>query len=105
MANLIGPLSSPVIGAGSGSPAKRGGNDTMTDIGIWFAPDYDEDEIDSAAGEDFDDSDYCSMGHDGQCGQAGSEHCDFVCPIMAEIRAKDHARHEKSKRKRKGPAQ
>jgi hypothetical protein len=22
----------------------------------------------------------CMLGHDGQCGLAGSEHCDFVCP-------------------------
>lgn len=29
----------------------------------------------------------CSMGPDGQCGQAGSEWCDFECPEMAALRA------------------
>lgn len=29
----------------------------------------------------------CSMGRDGQCGQAGSEGCDFECPIMRGRRA------------------
>lgn len=24
----------------------------------------------------------CHMGRDGQCGAAGSEHCDFDCPVM-----------------------
>jgi len=23
----------------------------------------------------------CGLGHDGQCSQAGTEHCDFVCPF------------------------
>lgn len=35
--------------------------------------------------DDMDDDDdwselMCSMGPDGQCGQAGSEYCDFDCP-------------------------
>lgn len=30
----------------------------------------------------------CSMGPDGQCGQAGSEWCDFECPEMRALRAK-----------------
>lgn len=29
----------------------------------------------------------CSMGPDGQCGQAGSEWCDFECRTMAAWRA------------------
>jgi hypothetical protein len=23
----------------------------------------------------------CGLGSDGQCGMAGSEHCDFICPF------------------------
>ena len=34
----------------------------------------------------------CSMGRDGQCGQAGSEFCDFECPVMRSIRAEARAR-------------
>lgn len=37
----------------------------------------------------------CSMGYDGQCGQAGTEWCDFECPIMRAIRAEDMARKGK----------
>ena len=33
----------------------------------------------------------CSMGRDGQCGQAGTEFCDFECPIMASMRHEDRA--------------
>jgi hypothetical protein len=35
----------------------------------------DDDEID-------DWPDDCQMHHDGQCGAAGSEYCDFECPVM-----------------------
>jgi len=28
--------------------------------------------------------DECGMGHDGQCSMAGSEWCDWDCPIMAQ---------------------
>jgi hypothetical protein len=40
---------------------------------------------------DFDDEDDewpadCHMHHDGQCGAAGSEWCEFECPVMAEWR-------------------
>lgn len=50
------------------------------------------DELAREAAEygDYDDDDYddeddwleqeCALGHDGQCGLAGSEHCDLVCP-------------------------
>ena len=50
---------------------------------------------------EFDDEDFdwveamCSMGPDGQCGQAGSEHCDFECPNMRAWRAETS--HAKSK--------
>ena len=43
-------------------------------------------------GEDFD----CHMGPDGQCGAAGSEECDFECPVMAEI----HHRFAQARRAR-----
>jgi hypothetical protein len=31
--------------------------------------------------EDFDPADECMLGPDGQCGLAGSEWCDFECPL------------------------
>lgn len=40
--------------------------------------------------EDLDDEDDwpldCHMHADGQCGAAGSEHCEFECPVMREWR-------------------
>ncbi len=36
---------------------------------------------------DYDPMDDCHMGPDGYCGAAGSEHCDFECPIMRSRRA------------------
>jgi hypothetical protein len=49
---------------------------------------YDDDRYDDYD-DDFDDEmaeaeANCSMRHDGQCGQAGSEYCDWVCPIRHE---------------------
>lgn len=41
--------------------------------------DDEEDEYESALSD-------CHMGPDGQCGAAGSEHCEFECPIMADWR-------------------
>ena len=35
--------------------------------------------------EDFDLPFDCHMGPDGYCGAAGSEDCEFECPVMAEI--------------------
>lgn len=29
----------------------------------------------------------CGMDADGQCSMAGSEDCDFECPVMARLRA------------------
>lgn len=37
-------------------------------------PDDDEDEDDDLMDE-------CMLGRDGQCGLAGTEHCDFRCPM------------------------
>ncbi len=67
---------------------------------------YDDDRYDDY--DDFDDGDdfddemaeaemNCSMMADGQCGQAGSEYCDWVCPIRREHdRETQQERSEKS---------
>lgn len=39
---------------------------------------------DDDEGFDFD----CGMDRNGQCSMAGSEHCEFECPIMASVRKK-----------------
>ena len=51
-----------------------------------------QEEIDAERIRDDDDMDgwiemMCGMSRDGQCGQAGSEFCDFECPIMRDVRA------------------
>lgn len=69
--------------------------------------DFDEDEFDDDGDYGFlnDDSEEdwpfdCSMDRNGMCGKAGSEECDFECPVMAaEIRA--NARKELVKKARK----
>jgi hypothetical protein len=33
----------------------------------------------------------CAMGRDGQCDKAGSEECDFECPVMENAKAKRRA--------------
>ena len=48
----------------------------------WTEDDFDDDpEFDEEDDELFD----CHMGPDGYCGAAGSEDCDFECPIMLDI--------------------
>lgn len=42
------------------------------------ADDYDDDDFDDL--EDEDDFEDCGLMPDGQCGLAGTEHCDFSCP-------------------------
>jgi hypothetical protein len=42
--------------------------------------DYDDDFDDELAEAEMN----CSMRPDGKCGQAGSEYCDWVCPIRRE---------------------
>lgn len=55
----------------------------MTDnsIGIWFAPDYDENFLD----EDDEDQEFldysCGWMPGGGCSKAGTEECDWSCPI------------------------
>jgi len=48
-------------------------------------PDYDREY------DDFDDDEFfdCAMDRSGQCDKAGSEECDFECPIMADIHRKE----------------
>ncbi len=42
----------------------------------------------------------CGLRHDGQCGLAGTEHCDFICPFRdSEDFAGSAAWHAKRKRK------
>ena len=50
---------------------------------------------DAHEGDDDWDELLCSMGRDGQCGQAGSEYCDFECPTMAAVRAEARQRAER----------
>lgn len=58
--------------------------------------DFDEDEFDDEADEfEFD----CGMDRHGQCGYAGSEDCEFECPVMNTIR-----RVEQHKRRLTAPA-
>jgi hypothetical protein len=50
----------------------------------FYGDDLDEDEFDS-----FD----CAMDLDGQCGKAGSEECDWMCPYQRlGLRAKQKAK-------------
>jgi hypothetical protein len=74
-------------------------------------PDYDsapwiEDDFDDF--DDYNDEESvdeaiqnCGMRRDGQCGKAGSEECDFECPVMADIIRAEILR-EKQRRGDKG---
>lgn len=57
--------------------------------------DFDDDEPD----DDFDDEDNfdCGMTPDGQCMKAGSEECDWECPVMARIIRKENAKEKHPK--------
>lgn len=61
--------------------------------------DFDDFADDFPDGIDDDDDEYydCAMMPDGQCGKAGSEECDWECPIMADIIRAEIARKEKKK--------
>lgn len=48
-----------------------------------IAADYDEIEFGE---DDYDPVDDCALGDDGQCGHAGSEFCDFECPMRDSAR-------------------
>ena len=53
-------------------------------------PRGEDDDDDWREGDDEEDEDDwpmdCHMGPDGQCGAAGSEWCDFECPVMRDWR-------------------
>lgn len=53
----------------------------------WTQDKIDDDQIYSDFDDAFDEDEFldCAMGRDGQCGKAGSEECDFECPIMLSI--------------------
>ena len=60
------------------------------------------DDYDDDLDEEFDPEDECMLGPDGQCGAAGSEWCDFECPLRdSEFFAGSKAWREKHKRGRK----
>lgn len=56
---------------------------------------YESDPTEGGEGDDefFD----CGMTTDGQCMDAGTEQCDWECPIMANIRRTELRRKEKAK--------
>lgn len=60
--------------------------------------DFDPTEGDEEA-EDFE----CSMGPDGQCGAAGTEWCDFACPVMADLWEEEFEKRKRAASKRRGP--
>jgi hypothetical protein len=71
-----------------------------TDAADWYDDDDDFDQFghpvdcDCCASEfDID----CAMGPDGQCGKAGSEECDWECPVMREIHEEYFARRKQDK--------
>jgi hypothetical protein len=53
-------------------------------MGDW--PHYPEDDDAPDDEDDFDVEFDCHMGPDGQCGKAGSEECDWECPLMRSRR-------------------
>lgn len=65
------------------------------DLYEYDGPDFDD------SGDDFDgEEDFpfdCHMDRNGQCGKAGSEECDFECPIMANIHRAEARRKAKAK--------
>jgi hypothetical protein len=62
-------------------------------------PDDDDHLADCVDLDEADDEEWalmaCSMGRDGQCGQAGSEWCDFECPVMRSIHAESQRKQKK----------
>jgi hypothetical protein len=59
----------------------------------------DEAEFEGEDGDEW--MDLCGLRHDGQCSQAGTEHCDFCCPNrMSDLFAGSAAWYEKHKPKK-----
>ena len=46
-----------------------------------MSDDYPDDDNEYDFDEEYDLLDECGLGDDGQCSQAGTEHCDFECPM------------------------
>ena len=44
-------------------------------------PEYDDYDPNDDEPEEYDPMDDCALDDDGYCGHAGSEHCDFECPM------------------------
>ena len=63
-----------------------------------YADEYDTDDEPYDEEDDFD----CHMGPDGQCGAAGSEMCDFDCPVMAAIHREQYEARRKAEQRRRG---
>lgn len=63
---------------------------------------FDDDEQQFADDDDYGDDD-CGLRADGQCSQAGTEHCDFMCPNRNSDlfvgSAAWRAKHEKKQQK------
>ena len=84
----------------SGPDPKRGNlDDHVPEIPDFSGPDYAEYEDDDPEDDwEFD----CHLGPDGQCGKAGSEECDWECPMrMSEFYAGSPAWIAKHSTKRK----
>jgi hypothetical protein len=64
-------------------------SDTPDDYHDHYNDDDDDYDLDD---EPFD----CHMRPDGQCGAAGSEECDFECPIMVAIHREEMAARKAS---------
>jgi hypothetical protein len=63
--------------------------------------DYDEDN-EYEADEAYELLQECGLSPNGQCSMAGTEHCDFICPLRrSEYFAGSKAWNEKHRRKRK----
>lgn len=54
-------------------------------------PDCDDPEWEEDEDEFFD----CHMDRSGQCGMAGSEECEFECPVMAAVIRRERAKAKK----------
>jgi hypothetical protein len=65
-----------------------------------LAYDPNEDDEDVVGLDEADDEEWaymsCSMDRRGQCGQAGTEFCDFECPVMRGVREQDRKRRKPS---------
>jgi hypothetical protein len=72
-----------------------------TDAADWYGDDTDLDQFGHPCDCTCDDCTFdwidCAMMPNGQCGKAGSEECDWDCPVMREIHQKRFAKREQDK--------